>query len=102
MDDWFHRGVLGDDLSDAQDDAHAELEWDELALDAAPEAFDDRFPGLTLASFFPSLHLNLAADLEKLGRHGAAAARTSLDALPDTPLGRMTRDAVEPLDQRLA
>lgn len=101
-DDWFHRCVLAHYLADAQDDAHAELRWDERALEAAqraaPEHFDGRFPGMTLASFFPSLHLNLAADLEKLERFGearahAVAARTSLDALPDTPLRRMTRDA---------
>lgn len=57
-DDHFHRCVLAHHLADAQDDPAEELRWDLVALEAArgapPEAFDGRFPGVSLAGFLPS------------------------------------------------
>lgn len=109
-DDWFHRCVLAHYLADAQDAPEEALRWDEAALHAAqhatPADFDERFPGMTLASFFPSLHLNLAAGLEHLGRLEEARAQAELahraiSALPDTPLAQLTRDAIGRLRERL-
>ena len=109
--DLFHRCVLAHYMADAQDDLREELRWDQLALDAAsaavPQEFDGRFPGMTLASFFPSLHLNLAADYEKLGdlalaRKHAVMAAEAVPALDDSGLGSMTSAAIERLLGRLA
>jgi hypothetical protein len=108
--DAFHRCVLAHYMADAQDEPHDELAWDLRALEAAssasPEAFDDRFPGLTLASFFPSLHLNLAASCEAVGqleraREHVAHASAAAHALGDGDLARTTRGAIERMLARL-
>lgn len=109
---FIHVGcVLAHYMADAQDDLREELRWDQLALDAAsaavPQEFDGRFPGMTLASFFPSLYLNLAADYEKLGdlalaRKHAVMAAEAVPALDDSGLGSMTSAAIERLLGRLA
>lgn len=110
VDDWFHRCVLAHYLADAHDAPEDALRWDEVALQAAQQAtaadFDERFPGTTLGSFFPSLHLNLAAGLEQLGRVEEARAQAELAhravaALPATPLAQLTRDAIARLRERL-
>lgn len=107
--DHFHRCVLAHYLADAQDNPETELHWDVLALEmataASPDEFDSRFPGMTLASFFPSLHLNLAASYEKLGRMSDAAkhaeyAHQAAHALPDSPLGHMTAQAIARIRER--
>lgn len=109
-DDRFDRCVAAHYLADAQSDPREELRWDELALaaatDAAPEEFSDVIPGVTLASFLPSLHLNLAADYERLGdlpraRAHAAAAMQAASALPATELGELTRQAIDRITRRL-
>jgi hypothetical protein len=106
-DDRFHRCVVAHYLADAQTDAVEELRWDQLALAAAtgasPAEFDDRFPGITLASFLPTLHLALAADYERLGeltlaRVHAAEAADAARVLPD---GDLTRLAIDALGRRL-
>jgi hypothetical protein len=108
--DSFHRCVVAHYLADLQPDAQSELTWDELALEAAlsgsPETFDGRIPGVEHGSFLPSLHLNLAASLERVGRLHAArlhasAALDKLDQLGSTPLGELTRGAVLRLCRRL-
>ena len=109
-DDQFHRCVVAHYLADAQGDPAEELRFDQLALAAArraaPADFDGRFPGVTLASFLPSLHLNLAADYERVGeltlaRMHAAEAAESSRALPASPLGDLTRDAIARITRRL-
>lgn len=103
-DDHFHRALLAHYLADLQPEPAAELEWDRRALEAAlagsPLSFDGRLPGTTWAGFFPSLHLNLAASYEKVGalaaaREHARLARTKASALTATPLGELTRSAIE-------
>ena len=62
--------------------------------------------GVTLAVFMPSLHLNLAADYERVGEltlarvHATEAAEASR-ALPASPLGDLTRDAIARINRRL-
>lgn len=109
-DDWFHRCVLAHYMADAQDSVLEELTWDERALQAAeaadPGDFDGRFPEVTLASFYPSLHLNVASCLERLGRkvealdHARRADRAAI-ALGTGPLAKMTRDGIANLLLRL-
>lgn len=109
-DDGFHRCVAAHYLADAQSSPDDELRWDQLALAAAAGASDEEFadamPGMTLASFMPSLHLNLAADYERLGdlaraRSHAVAAEQAAGALQTTDLGELTRQAIARIIRRL-
>ncbi|MGC4089869.1 MAG: hypothetical protein QM756_18680 [Polyangiaceae bacterium] len=109
-DDAFHRCVVAHYLADLQSDPQDELAWDRLALAAAlsasAEAFNGRIPGVEHATFLPSLHLNLAASLERVGELGSAklqasAALAGIDALGSTPLANLTRSAVLRLCERL-
>jgi hypothetical protein len=58
--DAFHRCVVAHYMADLQTDPHAELDWDQLALEAAvsgsPESFNGRIPGVEYGAFLPSLH----------------------------------------------
>ncbi|MER6915839.1 hypothetical protein ABT354_29545 [Streptomyces sp. NPDC000594] len=91
---WSEIGASGDDLrrctlahylADAQDDPGDELAWDLRALAAADRLGDEGSGGRTgggsvrqaVRAFYPSLHLNLAADYLKLQR--PEAARLHLD-----------------------
>lgn len=101
--DPFHRCVIAHYLADVTEDPLDELAWDERALDAALETSDARakahHASLSIAGFFPSLHLNLADVLRRLGRFEEAsthvehaAARTGV--LGDDPYGTTIRDAI--------
>jgi hypothetical protein len=79
-------------LADLQDDAHAELTWDLIALEAAGSLTDERMAagGVAgpVATFYPSLHLNVADAYLRLGdtllaTHHADLSRASLPALPE-------------------
>jgi tetratricopeptide (TPR) repeat protein len=81
--------------------AAAELDWNRTALQRADLVGDDRVQG-----FYPSLYLNLAHSLEKLGRsaeacelYSTAAAR--LEDEPDTPYTRLMRSGVAAGRQRV-
>lgn len=109
-DDWFHRCVVAHYMADLQVDPLLERNWDRLALDCAlrapPASFDHRIPEITWANFLPSLYLNLAAACERIGdveaaRLHAGDARRSLDDVPRTDLGELTRGAIERLCVRL-
>ncbi|MER7837968.1 hypothetical protein ABTY98_19235 [Streptomyces sp. NPDC096040] len=99
----LHRCTLAHYLADTQDDPSDELAWDLRALSAADEAEG----AAALRGFYPSLHLNLAADYVKLGR--AEAARTHLhrargaatEALGDDGYGDGVRAAISRLELRL-
>lgn len=61
---------------------------------------------LALRGFYPSLHLNLAADFHKLGDTARARAQLTeaqqrLDALHDDDYGRGVRSAVDRLANQL-
>lgn len=79
--DPLHAVSLAHFMADLQDDPADELAWDERALAAADGLTDERaaryHATLQVRGFYPSLHLNLAADHVKLG--DAAAARRHLD-----------------------
>ena len=108
--DPLHRCALAHSMADVQDDVREELRWDERALAAADELTDERaaqggVPG-GVAGFYPSLHLNLAECHRKLGepdraREHLARGRAAVGALPDDGYGRMIRDGLDRLAQRL-
>src|ERR671917_2052293 len=98
--DPLHRVTLAHFLADLQDDVRAELRWDERALAAAGDLTDERAQqydaALRVRGLLPSLHLNLADCLRRLGdasgaRQHLAAAESSVDALADDGYGRLVR-----------
>lgn len=72
--DPLHRCTLAHYMADTQDDPSDELAWDLRALSAADSLTQERLAeheaSLALRAFYPSLHLNLAADYVKLDRPG--------------------------------
>jgi hypothetical protein len=98
--DPLHRVTLAHFLADLQDDVRAELRWDERALAAAGDLTDERAQQydavLRVRGLLPSLHLNLADCLRRLGdaagaRQHLARAESSVDALADDDYGRLIR-----------
>ena len=106
--DAFHQCALAHYMADAQDDPKDELEWDRRALAAADRIVKERpdAAGLTVLSFYPSLHLNLAdvmrrtSDTDGAKKH-LQLARQASDALADDHYGQMIRDGIERLAKRL-
>ena len=101
--DPFHRCTLAHYLADRYDDPAEALVWDVRALDAADALTNERTQqhdgGLSVAGFYPSLHLNLADNFRRLGAFGAAAAHLDsaeqhTDALADDGYGAMIRTAI--------
>ncbi|MGW0845738.1 hypothetical protein ACWD26_37520 [Streptomyces sp. NPDC002787] len=108
--DPLHRCTLAHYMADTQDDPDVELAWDLRALSAADELSDGRVARrhdeVAVRAFYPSLHLNLAADYAKLGRHDAARshlrlARVAMATLGDDGHGDGIRAAVARLEARL-
>ncbi|MEV4972483.1 hypothetical protein [Streptomyces scopuliridis] len=100
--DAFHRCALAHYMADTQDDPGDELAWDLRALTAAGP------PGTSsvVRAFYPSLHLNLAADYLKLQRPEAARlhldrARDAADALGDEGDVKGVRAGIDRLERRL-
>ncbi|MFJ2832299.1 hypothetical protein ACIPC1_32870 [Streptomyces sp. NPDC087263] len=108
--DPLHRCTLAHYMADTQDDPSDELAWDLRALSAAAELTDGRIAehhqSLAVRAFYPSLHLNLAADYVKLGRTEAARthlrrARGAVGALGEDSYGDGVRAAIGRLELRL-
>jgi hypothetical protein len=120
--DPLHRCTLAHYLADTQDDPTDELAWDLRALSAADELTDGRNSeglgdsgdtgdsgregAIAVRAFYPSLHLNLAADYVKLGRPDAARthlhrARGACAVLADDGYGNGVRAAIGRLELRL-
>jgi hypothetical protein len=109
--DPLHRCTLAHYMADTQDDPADELAWDLRALSAAEELTDGRAAehhhSLAVRAFYPSLHLNLAADYAQLGRREAARshlglAREAAGALGDgDSYGEGIRAAMDRLELRL-
>ncbi|MEU2607482.1 hypothetical protein [Streptomyces albus] len=109
--DPLHRCTLAHHLADLHEDAAQALVWDVRALDAADALTEERVrrhhAGLHVAGFHPSLHLNLADDLRRLGsfeaaaRHIEAAGEHAPD-LPEGPYGDRIRTAVAEVAEAIA
>jgi hypothetical protein len=109
--DPFHRVAIAHALADLQDDTHDELAWDHRALAAADALTDERAAagGVQgpVATFYPSLHLNLADDYLRLGdtllaTHHAHQARASLPTLPDDPYRHQIESALTRVEEALS
>ncbi|WP_278266027.1 hypothetical protein [Nocardia sp. AG03] len=109
--DPLHRCTLAHYLADLYEHPAEALAWDVRALDAADALTDDRltayYADLRVAGFYPSLHLNLADNLRRLGAFPAAtrhldAARARVDALADDPYGTMIRRALDEVAEAVA
>ncbi|MGW1294761.1 hypothetical protein [Streptomyces sp. NPDC002533] len=108
--DALHRCTLAHYMADTQDDPGDELAWDLRALTAAEGAGAGRaaeHPDLpAVRAFYPSLHLNLAADYLKLQRPDSARihlqrARAAAESLADDGYGGGVRAAIDRLELRL-
>jgi hypothetical protein len=107
--DPFHQCVLAHYMADAQDEPADELEWDRKALAAADRISRERpdAASLTILSLYPSLHLNLADVLHRVGqieeaRSHVKLAQQSSDALANDAYGDMIRSGIDRLAARLA
>lgn len=97
-------------LADSEDDVAAELAWDLIALEAATgtrEVGDADALSPDLASFLPSLHLNVGDAYRRLGDHERALAHADLGlgraaALPSDGYGDVIRAGLERLRTRLS
>ncbi|MFD5896391.1 MULTISPECIES: hypothetical protein [unclassified Streptomyces] len=104
--DALHRCTLAHYMADTQDDPGDELAWDLRALTAAEGPATAR-ASPAVRAFYPSLHLNLAADYVKLQRPDAARlhlsrARAAVNALGDDGHGNDgVRTAIGRLEQEL-
>ncbi|MFD5031051.1 hypothetical protein ACFVWX_26430 [Streptomyces sp. NPDC058220] len=110
--DALHRCTLAHYMADTQDDPGDELAWDLRALTAADglgggeerPAWPETSPAVR--AFYPSLHLNLAADYVKLQRPDSARihldrARDAADALGEDGYGNGVRAGIDRLERRL-
>lgn len=109
--DPLHRCTIGHYLADLCEDAAEALAWDVRALDAADALTDQRarahHESLSVAGFYPSLHLNLADDYRRLGSFAAAArhldeVRRRLSVLADDGYGQTVRAGVDHVATALA
>jgi hypothetical protein len=109
--DALHRVTLAHFMADVQDAPEQELIWDLRALDAADGLTDGRLKShhdsLSLAAFYPSLHLNVAEGYRRLGDLARARAHIALAIekaafLPEYGLGGYTRRAIARLAGELA
>lgn len=101
--DPFYRCTLAHYLADLYDHPAEALIWDTRALDAAASITDDRAQrqhrSLQVAGFYPSLFLNIADNLRRLGAFDSALehiaqAEERCDALPDDGYGKTIRTAI--------
>ena len=89
--DDYERCIAAHYVARHQPTLDAELEWNAQALRCADTLTDDR-----AADFYPSLYLNHAHSLEKLGRTAEARgqyelAAAKLERLADSPYAQLVR-----------
>ena len=108
--DPLHRCTLAHAMADVQDDVREELLWDQRALAAADLVTDARVAqagvSLPVAGLYPSLHLNLSECYRKLGdlaraREHLEQAQATIGVLGDDEYGRLIRDGLEQVAERL-
>lgn len=106
--DPFHRCTLAHYLADLYDNPAEALIWDVRALDAADALTDERAQqhhnSLQVAGFYPSLYLNIADNLRRLGAFDAAAehidnADQHASALSGDAYGDTIRTAISEVRQ---
>jgi hypothetical protein len=108
----IHEVFLSHYMADVQEDPADELAWDLRALAAAQRRLDADVQGeadvvATIASFMPSLHVNVAVDYRELGDLGRSEAHLALarpfaSELADDSYGRCIRASIDRLGSNLA
>lgn len=102
--DPLHRCTLAHYIADLFSDPAEALMWDVRALDAADALTDHRVrehhASLRIAGFYPSLHLNIADNLRRLGSFAAAREHIDLaheksSVLPSDAYGSLVRTAID-------
>ena len=96
-------------LADTEEEVESELAWDVIALEAATgkeRGADDDALAPDLASFLPSLHLNVGDAYRRLGNYEQALAHAEFGlartaVLPAGGYGDMVRTGLERLKERL-
>ncbi|WP_278312597.1 hypothetical protein [Lolliginicoccus levis] len=108
--DPLHRCTLAHYLADLYEAPAEALIWDVRALDAADALTDERaqqhHASLHVAGFYPSLYLNIADNLRRLGAFEAAAehinhAEQHTSALSDDAYSRTIRAAISEVRQAI-
>lgn len=107
--DHAYRCVLAHYLADVQDSLDDEVAWDRRALDEYPRLSRDALVPVGIpdaAGLAPSLHLNLGDGYRRQGRFAEAAdqlhqGQTTVEVLPDDGYGRMIREGLDRLADRL-
>jgi hypothetical protein len=109
--DPLHVVTLAHFVADAQDDPAARLEWDLRALAAVDGLTDERarsyHASLSVRSFYPSLHANVADNYAQLGdlrraREHLTKARSYQHLLSDDNYGALVRSYLDKVETRLA
>ncbi|MRH87552.1 hypothetical protein GFY24_08795 [Nocardia sp. SYP-A9097] len=109
--DPLHRVTIAHYIADLYDHAADALIWDVRALDAAQALTDERakqeHESLDVRGFYPSLHLNLADNLRRLGAFDSAhqqldAARERLAALGEGAFDGGVRAGITHVETALA
>lgn len=100
--DAYEASIAAHFLARAQDDLRERHGWNSEALRAANEVGDDR-----VATFYPSLHLNMGRSCEDIGdlagaRHHYRAARDCLVTLPATPYSAVVHRGIEAAEHRMS
>ena len=108
--DPLHRCTLAHYLADLHEHPAEALVWDVRALDAADSLTDERaqrhHASLHVAGFYPSLYLNIADNLRRLGALEAAAehiahAEQHVSGLPADGYGNTIRRAISEVRQSI-
>ncbi len=108
--DPLHRCALAHSMADVQDDVHEEQAWDLRALAAADLLTDEGAArggvAISVAGFYPSLHLNLGESYRKLGDLDRAQehldrGRAAVNALGNDGYGQMIKGGLDRLADRL-
>ena len=108
--DPFHRCTLAHYLADLYESPAEALMWDTRAFDAATTITDQRaqqhYAGLQVAGFFPSLLLNIADNLRRLGAFEAAteyidSAEQCTPTLSQDAYGDIVRTAITEVRQAI-
>lgn len=109
--DPLHRCSVAHHLADLYEDPAQALAWDVRALDAAGAVTEQRVQehhaGLSIAGFYPSLHLNLADNYRRLGSFDAAtdhinAAKEHAPNLRQDAYGDLLRTAVDEVAEAIS
>ncbi|MFD4754284.1 hypothetical protein [Streptomyces sp. NPDC058426] len=109
--DPLHRCSVAHYLADLYEDPAQALAWDVRALDAAGAMTEQRaqkhHASLSIAGFYPSLHLNLADNYRRLGSFDAAtdhinAAKEHAPNLRQDAYGALLRTAVDEVAEAIS